>query len=196
MDATKRAFGASGRRRLALVVAAAGLAASSARVDAAPMRGGPRLAALESRASNAFANSGLPPSWRAFLNMGPEGWGAYQSPAFTIPTRLAVWRMLEDAAWSTDLDPMLEYLMWRRDLNAARFDRNHPYLGPRLGQLLRPPSPLVPPVEVSELPQITPPPSLAIPDNPVPEPGAWIIAALASAWGLWRRWRSRAVPTG
>lgn len=150
---------------------------------------------MERRAPNGFAGSNLPPVWRAFLDTGPGGWGAYQSPPFTVPTRLAVWRMLEDASWSTELDPMLEYLIWRRDLNAARFDRFHPFLGPRLGQILRPPAPLVPPIEIPELPHgITPPPPLVVPDNPVPEPSGLVIAALASAWGLWRRWRSRAVP--
>lgn len=177
-----------------LVAATACFAASTAEVDAAPMRGA-RLAAMERRAPHGFAGSNLPPVWRAFLDKGPGGWGAYQSPPFTVPTRLAVWRMLEDASWSTELDPMLEYLIWRRDLNAARFDRFHPFLGPRLGQILRPPAPLVPPIEIPELPHgITPPPPLVVPDNPVPEPSGLVIAALASAWGLWRRWRSRAVP--
>lgn len=196
MDANPKAPGASGRRRWTMLVAAtACFAATTAEVDAAPMRGGARLAAMERRAPNGFTGLHLPPAWRSFLDMGPEGWGAYQSPPFTIPTRLAVWRMLEDAAWTTELDPMLEYLIWRRDLNAARFDRFHPFLGPRLGQILRPPAPLVPPIEIPELPHgITPPPPLVVPDNPVPEPTGLVIAALASAWGLWRRWRSRAVP--
>jgi len=197
MDATQRAFGASGRRRLALIVASACFAASTAKLDAAPMRGGPRLAAQEVRGLNSFANPGLSPAWNAFLDMGPAGWAAYQSPAFTVPTRLAIWRMIEDVSQSTALDPMLEYLIWRRDLNAARFDRYHPYLGPRLSQLLKPPPPEVPPIQVPQLPipPITPPPPLVVPDNPVPEPGGLLIAALASAWGLWRRSRTRAVPT-
>jgi len=197
MDATKRTFGASGRRRLAtLLVAMAGLIAAPMEVvDAAPMRGRPRLAAQELRAANSFNAPALSPTWSAFLGLGRGGWSAYQSPAFTVPTRLAVWRMLDAASGSNALDPMLEYLIWRRDLNAARFDYFHPNLGPRLGQLLEPPS-LPPPLEVApEEPSIiTPPPSLVVPDNPVPEPAGWIIAALASAWGLWRRGRSRAVP--
>lgn len=190
MDATQRALGASGRRRLAMVAAAACFVAATAKVDAAPMRGGPRLAAIEQRVPNGFAAPGLPPVWRAFLEMGPGGWSAYQSPPLTIPARLAVWRMLDDAAWSTEPNPMLEYLIWRRDLNAARFDRFHPFLGPRLGQILKPPPPLIPPIEVPELPQITPPPPLVVPENPIPEPSGLLIAALASAWGLWRRWRT------
>ena len=195
MDATGMGLGWSGTRRLRpLLVAAACLAASAMEVGAAPIRGGARLAAQELRVSNSLANPGLSPAWNAFLGLGPDGWAARQAPSFTVPTRLAVWRMLEAASHSTSLDPMLEYLMWRRDLNSARFDRNHPFLGPRLGQLLRPPSPLVPPIDVPEVPPITPPPSLVAPDNPVPEPGGLLIAALASAWGLWRR-RSRAVST-
>lgn len=196
MDATGKALGSGGRRRpTALLIAAAWLAASSAELDAAPIRGGPALASRASRVSNPLGGPAVPPVWRAFLDKGPDGWTAYQSPALAPLTRLAVWKMLEAASTSTTLDPMLEYLMWRRDLNPARFDRNHPYLGPRLGQLLKPP-PLPPPTVVPPdvPPPITPPPSLVVPEPQVPEPGGWIIAALASAWGFWRRRRSRAVP--
>jgi len=195
MDATNRAFGSSGWRRLAtLLVAAASLVSAPMETGAAPMRGRARLAAQELRAPNPLHNPALSPTWNAFLGMGPSGWGAYQSPAFTVPTRLAVRRMLGAASRSIGLDPMLEYLIWRRDLNPARFDHFHPFLGPRIGQLLTPPD-LPPPLVVApEVPPITPPPPLVVPDNPVPEPTGWIIAALASAWGLWRRWRSRAVP--
>ncbi len=195
MDATKRVLGSRGRRRLAtLLVAAASLVSATMRVDAAPMRGRARLVAQKLRASNTFQSPALSPTWNSFLGMGPNGWGAYQSPAFTVPTRLAVWRMLEAAPRSIGLDPMLEYLIWRRDLNAARFDYFHPRLGPRLGQLLVPP-PLPPPLVIPpEEAGLTPPPQLVVPDNPVPEPAGWILAALASAWGLWRRMRSRVIP--
>lgn len=198
MDGTKHAYGPSGRRRwlAALLVAAASFAPAAMEASAAPMRGrGPaRLSAEAPLVANAFGGSTLSPAWDAFLGMGPEGWSMYQSPALTFPTRMAVWRMLESASDSVTLDPMLEYLIWRRDLNPGRFDYYHPYLGPRLGQLLQPPLTPPPPLEVpEEVAPITPPPPQTIPEPQVPEPDGWIIAVLASAWGVWRR-RPRAVP--
>ena len=89
---------------------------------------------------------------------------------------------------------MIDYLVWRRDLNPFRFDHYHPYLGPRLAQLLTPP--LDPPTNVPVAPEVEAADhaARASGDSPpsVPEPNSLILIGLVSAWGLWKRSRTAA----
>ncbi len=82
--------------------------------------------------------------------------------------------------------PIVQYLMWRRSLNPARFDFYHPRLGPILQQNL---ITSVPPTVGGE--KITPPtPPVTPPDNPppqVPEPSSLAIAVMLVSAAAWAR---------
>ncbi len=194
MDATKGISTPRTSRGLCLFMAVAGgLAQCAMEAQASPMGGRPgNWAAQELLVANSYETPALPASWNAFLSLGAEGWAMSRPPAFSIPVRLAVWQILDGDPAVAATNPMIDYLIWRRDLNTARFDRYHPFLGPRLPQLLVPP--LKPPTEVppgpEEVPPLTPPPPLNIPD-PVPEPNGLVVATLIAACGLWWRRKSQ-----
>jgi hypothetical protein len=101
------------------------------------------------------------PAWQKFLAGGPALWAVESPPPFPSHIRLAT-----DNGLIVET-PFVEYLIWRRDLDPARFDHFHPIIGPILGTL---PQTLVPP-SVPQPPTV-PVPSLfnAPPPPPVPEP--------------------------
>lgn len=140
------------------------------------------MAALQASPS---VNSSFPPSWNQFL-AAPQLW-TYPSPPFTMMVRRSILQILNGDATTAAATPMIEYLVWRRDLNPTRFDYYHPYLGPRLSQLLAPPQdvPITPLVE----PPITPLAPLTTNPPSVPEPNGLMLIGLISAVGLWRRYR-------
>ena len=160
--------------------------------QAAPIR-----ARIALRAS-ALAEPTLPPAWNRFLS-APDAWPMSRTPPFSPSVRGVIWQVLNGDPSLASVNPMIDYLVWRRDLNPFRFDRYHPYLGPRLGQLLTPsvtPPVLAPltgvPVAPVVEPPITPLAPLTIPPQTVPEPNSIVMITLVSALGLWRRSRTAA----
>jgi hypothetical protein len=85
-------------------------------------------------------------------------------------------------------------MIWRRNLDVARFDFYHPYVGPRLPQGLIPPVPQLPPPTVPEIPVDPPllPPVPSVVPPVVPEPSAFLVIAIGAAGALgMRRIRER-----
>jgi hypothetical protein len=157
-------------------------------------RGGP-LRTFGAARAVAADGTGLPPAWNRFLS-APDAW-SYWSPPFTLDVRRTIWGILNGDPAAIAVNPMIDYLEWRRDLNPARFDRYHPFLGPRLGRLV-PPVVLAPltgvPTDPVVEPPITPLAPLTIPPLSVPEPSGLLLIGLVSAVGLWRRSRTTPRP--
>jgi len=123
----------------------------------------------------------LGPAWSRFLAGGPGLWAVARPPRF--PSGLS---LLTRNGQIVDT-PFVDYLVWRRNLNPARFDRYHPFIGPALGRLLPPPSP---PKNPNPAPgQIDPPITPPRPQVGTPEPGTISIAVVLTgiAWAYRRR---------
>jgi hypothetical protein len=152
------------------------------------LRGG--LAAQQP--SPTVATASLPGRWSAFLAGGKTTWSSHQPPPFTLPVRLALMTMINGDPAMAAASPLVEYFVWRRNLAPYRFDRYHPFLGPRLPQGLNPPPPLTPPTapQIPIEPPLTPP----IPSIPpqVPEPSALLVIAMGAIGALAMRHRARA----
>lgn len=164
-------FGRS-RRRVgvtpALVAAAvAGLTLTAAPAAAGPIRG--------HHLHRVHAESTLGPAWGRFLSGGPALWAVARSPRIPSGSTLLSQngRLVET--------PFVDYLLWRRSLNPARFDHYHPFLGPALGSLLPPPTTPTRPTPGGRTGG-GPPPVNPQPQNGVPEPGSILVGlVLASA---------------
>jgi PEP-CTERM motif len=187
MDATQRTLQSRTTRWTALAALAASLALSATDAQAAPLRS---YAMMRTSGNLVQANASVyptfPMAWNSFLSLGPNVWAATSwTPPFTLAVRRSIWQILNTGDPATIAsNPMIDYLLWRRDLNPTRFDHYHPFLGPQLGQL-EPPTNV--PVTPEEKPPITTAPQEVPP--PVPEPNGLLLIGLVSAWGLWRRRR-------
>ncbi|APW60264.1 PEP-CTERM sorting domain-containing protein [Paludisphaera borealis] len=193
MDATQQTLQPRPTRWTPVVFVAVGLALSAADAQATPLRTfGAMRGSQELLQASAVVTPTLPNAWNLFLSTGPEVWATSQSPAFTIPVRRSIFQILNGDPASIAANPMIDYLIWRRDLNPLRFDRYHPYLGRLLAPLT-----LDPPTSVPVAPEVEPPitplaPLETLPPS-VPEPSSLLLIGLVSAWGLLRR-RSRTTP--
>jgi hypothetical protein len=117
----------------------------------------------------------LGPAWAQFLAGGPTLWADATPPS--LPTGL----ILPYQNGALVETPFVDYLVWRRSLDPARFDQNHPKIAPALGQLI-PPTTAVPGSTTIGTPPINPQPQ-----NGVPEPASLPLALSLIAAGLW--WR-------
>lgn len=194
MDASGEARTMRAIRRSILGLAMAWLALPAATIEASAMRGGTLrggLAAQEATWPSVDAAYPLPGRWVSFLSGGETTWGSRQSPPFTLPVRLALLTLINGDPAVAAASPLVEYFVWRRNLNPERFDRYHPFLGPRLPQGFTPPTPSIPPPVVPGTIVPDPPlnpPTPSIPPT-VPEPPAIlvILAGIAGALALRRR---------
>lgn len=123
--------------------------------------------------------------WETFVEGGPRIWKARHAPPLVLSVREALQQAVMGPAATEN--PFVQYLMWRRSLNPARFDHWHPFLGPRIHELV----PVVhhasrPSVSPHERPPLHPEPQV-IP--PVPEPDTILIAMALIGSGVW--WRKR-----
>jgi hypothetical protein len=118
-----------------------------------------------------------------------------RAPAFTPAIRRMIWRQLRTS--DPTAFPMINYLLWRRNLMPQRFDHYHPRLGPTLAQLLNQPvAPSVPQTlaVTPTTPTPAPTPIRSAPqtvDPNVPEPSTFLFAVLMGIWGLYSRKRLR-----
>jgi hypothetical protein len=148
-------------------------------------------------------------AWSNYLSAGPETWSSKHAPQFTPDIRSTIWQIVHTDTQGEQLaNPMIDYLLWRRSLNPHRFDSNHPFLSPKLAELLKTPSlpagvppPTYTPVsETATSPQnlTGPTTSASLPlSDPaaqtispaVPEPGSLVLGLGMLGWGLW--WRRR-----
>jgi hypothetical protein len=87
--------------------------------------------------------------------------------------------------------PLVQYLQWRRSLNPARFDANHPSLARAVGGvvIVAPTDPPVIPINPN--PGTVQPPPVIGPE--IPEPSTLLIAATLAGLGIWFR-RSHSAP--
>jgi hypothetical protein len=172
-DRTGQRGGVSARTRWTLVAATLlalshGLPARAGRIHSNHLHG------VRTEAS-------LGPRWARFLAGGPALWSVVRSPK--IPSGLVL-AMQNGELVET---PFVEYLLWRRSLNPARFDHYHPFVGPELGMLIPPPTtPVTPPGGTTSG---GPPPVNPQPENGVPEPTGLFAFATLAAWAavIWRR---------
>ena len=80
-------------------------------------------------------------AWTHFLTDGPPTWSTTHAPAFTPAIRSTIWQVLDtDTQAQSIVNPMIDYLEWRRSLDPTRFTHFHPNLSPALAQLLSSPS--------------------------------------------------------
>lgn len=121
---------------------------------------------------------GLGPAWARFLAGGAALWAESKPPR--IPAHL---HLLSQNGQLVE-SPFVDYLFWRRSLNPIRFDHYHPSLGPALGNLIPPTTPIPIPTPI---PTPTPTPN---PQPQVPEPASVMIALILAGAALWQRRRS------
>jgi hypothetical protein len=113
-----------------------------------------------------------------------------------IPPALRAIRPLADGQMPNVA--FVQYLQWRRSLNPARFDRNHPCMGPMLArdQVIRrtvvpavtPPKPICP---TPTKPKPTVRPSVVRPPQVPEPPSAAVLGLLFGAAMYARHWRRR-----
>jgi hypothetical protein len=193
MDANGATWNSPARRRTAAAFAAIFLALSVTTAKAAPMRGGPRLRGAAQRLG--ASNVAAPNAWASFLAGGESAWAYRPSPPFTTAVRQAVLRLINGDPSIAASSPLIEYMVWRRNLDVARFDYYHPFVGPRLPQGLTPPVPQVvpplPPPTIPEIPVDPPllPPVPSVVPPVVPEPSAFLVIALGAAGAMAMRRR-------
>lgn len=165
------------RRGLCVVVLATWVAGGAKDAHAGPMR---RMVA-KARVS-LMKDDGKLGYWdRYFLRALQE-----QRMKVVGPDALRVLRA--DATGRLPQVPMVAYLKWRRSLNPARFDRNHPVLGPRLetDDVIRslPQTPIVTPT--APLPEVIRPPLSG--GDQVPEPASLVVGlGMIGAGVVWSR---------
>jgi hypothetical protein len=100
-----------------------------------------RMAAEASPIKHHTVLAGRPGSvqlWTEFVAQGPAYWARVHHPtmsAQTSQTMHRVWRQELKSADPTAY-PEIQYLLWRRSLDPARFDHWHPRLGQSLESLL------------------------------------------------------------
>ena len=191
MDAKGKRRTIRGRVALGLALACA-LPAASETSEASPVRwgGSHRVAA------QGLARSGGGSDWGSFLAGGEPTWASQQAPTFTLPVRQAILRLIGGDPSLAASSPLISYLIWRRNLDVARFDFYHPFVGPRLPQGLVPPvrqvvPPLAPPTNIPTPPVVPPPdpPAPSVVPPVVPEPSAFVVITLGAAGALWMRRR-------
>jgi hypothetical protein len=117
--------------------------------------------------------------WDAYFRRALQG----HSLRVQVPQTLRGVRALAAAASQSD-SAFVQYLRWRRGLNPARFDRNHPNVGPLLPEI----PPVVPPIVPGNVPRPRPNPQVPVLPPAVPEPStALVVAGLFAGAALWRR---------
>ncbi|WP_165073515.1 PEP-CTERM sorting domain-containing protein [Paludisphaera rhizosphaerae] len=192
MDASMgRLQGATRRgvRTAAILVALAGLTATASATPLRVTHMRDRLnanvatpaVALQVSPSAATSLSG---AWARFLAGGESTWASRPSPRYTAGVRNAVLQLLNGDPTVAASSPLIEYFVWRRNLDPTRFDAYHPYLGPRLPQEFTPPTPqvVVPPTPPNDNPLIPPVPNVAPPH--VPEPSTLVVMIFGAAGAL------------
>lgn len=139
-------------------------------------------AALQVLPSTSTSLSG---GWASFLAGGEPTWSSRPSPRYTAGVRNAVLQLLNGDPSVAAASPLIDYFVWRRNLDPTRFDSYHPFIGPRLPQGFIPPvpqviPPVVPPVTPTVDPPLIPPvPSIEPPQ--VPEPSTLVVIVLGAA---------------
>lgn len=174
-----------GRKPISFLLLALPLAASSAPVEAGPMRGrAAEMSVLQSRSADPWGvywQTALKYRWKDVH--GPRGVTLLKlSPDGTLP-----------------VSPFVEYLQWRQGLNVRRFNSFHPGIA-RMLRRARPsrfPPILGPPGSApTRFPDFTPlsssTPQFLNPPPQVPEPATGLMAALMLGMAaLARRWAGR-----
>lgn len=123
--------------------------------------------------------------WERFVQGGPSVWSRVHAPPLILSVREALRRAVSGS--DTSVNPMAQYLLWRRNRNPLRFDQWHPFLGPQIRNFVpHLPPPTKPSVVPREKPPFHPQPQI-IPS--VPEPNTILIAAMLIGSALW--WRKR-----
>lgn len=189
MDANTRRIGGGYRRPVQAAALVVMLVAPMATASATPirwnqMRGGPHgnvprshLALQVSPSSTTSVSGG----WARFLAGGESTWASQPSPRYTAGVRNAVVQLINGDPAVAASSPLIEYFVWRRNLDPTRFDSYHPFIGPRLPQEFIPPVPqVIPPVVPPVDPPLTPPVPSVVPPQ-VPEPSTLLVLVIGAA---------------
>jgi hypothetical protein len=183
-----------GRRSLAPF--AAGLGLFAALLSAGPASASPIISNQQDDPKTTTELS-LGQNWLNFLAGGPSLWAVESPPPF--PSGLV---LLTQNGQIIET-PFVDYLIWRRNLDPARFDHFHPNVGPVLGQLTPPTTTVPTGTPRSGVPAGTPRSGVPTgtprsgnddgtnpqPQNGVPEPGMLPIALTLTAVAFW--WKLR-----
>jgi hypothetical protein len=149
----------------------------------------------ESRAvhEEAAAHPGIFQSWSQYLAGGPSVWSTLVHPPVTQSVETAIWHALKTDPG--DSSPWIEFLLWKRGLDEARFDHFHPNVARALEKLSPPRTGTPATSPTSSNPEsgssTSPVQSQQLGPNPVPEPASWLMALGLAGWGLWWRRRGR-----
>lgn len=192
MDASRRGIQNRGVQATRMATLGVMLAVSAASASAAPLRwsamrerlnGNVATPAVTLRVSPS-ATTSLSGAWTRFLAGGESTWASRPSPRYTAGVRSAVLHLLNGDPTAAAASPLIEYFVWRRNLDPTRFDSYHPFLGPRLPQEFTPPTPqvVIPPTPTVD-PPLTPPVPNVVPPQ-VPEPSTLVVMLCGAAGAL------------
>ncbi len=181
-----RWIAASHRFWLGLILIGAG-GLSFETVEAAPIRKD-HLSGETHEAALSIAHH----NWAAYLAGGPSVWAHVVHPPVTQAVESAIWKAIRTDPGETS--PWIQFLVYKQELDPARFARFHPKLAPALARLSAPktgpqavsPPPTSPPAGGTS-PPLTQGQGITAPT--VPEPTTWLLALGMAGWAAW--WRRR-----
>jgi hypothetical protein len=130
-------------------------------------------------------------SWSEYLLAGPTVWDHVRHPLVTEAVRHEIRNALKTDPGGTAL--VVQFLLNKQSLDPARFDHYHPNLVGPLSKFKTPTTTDIPTTGAQVLtpntPPTTEPPTTTGPQTlePVPEPGALLMALGMAGWAWWRR---------
>ncbi len=136
--------------------------------------------------------------WSRYLAASPKVWEHVLHPPVTPAVESSIWKSVKTDPGGAD--PMVRYLLWKQDLDPARFAHFHPKLAPALHKIAEstPTAPqLLNPPPSSSTGTTLPPPAGdtgGTGTSPVPEPSTLLLAVGMAGWCIWRARRRPANP--
>jgi hypothetical protein len=127
------------------------------------------------------AESAVSGSWSEYLMGGPSVWATVPHPPVTPTIESEIWQAIKSDPGASD--PMVQFLLWKQNLDPERFASFHPKLAPALTKLTTPttaPQQLIPPTSTTPGSGLPPPEPQRI-----PEPSSLLVAFGLIGWGIY-----------